>query len=55
MPLGEAIQIFEAVENNGVEPWLFVAENEGHIFKRKPEMEAMSEVILCFLRDHLLH
>ena len=54
VPLGEALQVFEAVERNGGEPWLFVADHEGHIFKRKEVMHAMSEVVLTFLRAQLL-
>ena len=54
VPLGEALQVFEACERNGVEPWLFVAEHEGHIFKRKAEMNTMSEVILTFIKSRLL-
>ena len=54
VPLLEALQIFEAVEANGKEPWLLVAENEGHIFQRQHAMDAVSEVVLMFLQQHLI-
>mmetsp|Transcript_84031 Transcript_84031/g.154141 ORF Transcript_84031/g.154141 Transcript_84031/m.154141 type:complete len:83 (+) Transcript_84031:3-251(+) len=54
VPIKQAFQIFKALEDKGLSPWLFVATNEGHIFQKKNVIDATGEVILTFLKERLL-
>ena len=54
MPLGEVLQIADAVRRNERPCWVMVAKGEGHIFKKKTTMDLNSEIIAVFLQEFLL-
>lgn len=54
VPVSEAEQIVAAVKENGGSPWYLMAANEGHGFKKKPNVDFQTLVMGEFLRKHLL-
>jgi dipeptidyl aminopeptidase/acylaminoacyl peptidase len=53
VPVSEAEQVFAAVQRNGGDPWLMIADNEGHGFARRENQEAQREAETLFFRDVL--
>lgn len=54
VPLYEAEQIAAKVRAAGREVWTLIAENEGHNFGRKDNLDYLTAVSVLFLRKHLL-
>lgn len=54
VPVGEALQITDAVREAGTEVWLMVAPGEGHSFARRPSRDAFYRLFSRFLERHLL-
>ena len=53
VPLFEAEQIARAVETNNVPMWMFVAEDEGHGFKRRQNRDMFYKLLSSFLYRYL--
>ena len=51
----EAEQIVEAVRRNGVPVWYLLAENEGHVFARKENVDYVFYATILFLQERLLN
>ena len=54
VPLGETLQVADAVCSNGHPCWVMVANDEGHIFKRKTTMDFNSHIMAHFLQKFLV-
>ena len=50
----EAEQIVAAARSNGVPVWYLLAENEGHVFARKENVDYVAFATVLFLRERLL-
>lgn len=55
VPLSEAEQIYLTARNNGQDVWYMVADNEGHGFKKKVNIDAYEEAQVQFWRRFLLN
>ncbi|GIX04177.1 MAG: peptidase S9 family protein [Planctomycetaceae bacterium] len=53
VPLAEAEQIVPKVRNQGVEVWTLYADNEGHGFRKRENVDYMTAAITVFLQRHL--
>ncbi len=53
VPVGEALQIVEAVRANGQDVWLMVAHNEGHGFRKKENSDVFRLLQVMFLEEKL--
>jgi dipeptidyl aminopeptidase/acylaminoacyl peptidase len=51
----EAEQIVAAVRRNGVPVWYLLAENEGHVFARKENVDYVFYATILFLQERLLN
>jgi dipeptidyl aminopeptidase/acylaminoacyl peptidase len=51
----EAEQIVAAVRRNGVPVWYLLAENEGHVFARKENVDYVFFATILFLQERLLN
>jgi dipeptidyl aminopeptidase/acylaminoacyl peptidase len=54
VPLSESDNIVKEVSSKGVPTWYVVAKNEGHGFQKKENVDYLREVLLEFMRRHLL-
>jgi dipeptidyl aminopeptidase/acylaminoacyl peptidase len=54
VPASEAAQIADAVRKNNQPVWMMQANDEGHGFKKKANIDRMNIAIAAFLREHLL-
>ncbi len=54
VPASEAIQIIAAVRANAQPVWSMTANDEGHGFKKKVNLDRMRLAVAAFLRQHLL-
>lgn len=54
VPASEADQIVAAVRANGKNVWAMTAQDEGHGFRKKANVDRMRVAITAFLRQHLL-
>eukprot|EP01063_Lacrimia_lanifica_P026953 TRINITY_DN371_c0_g1_i19.p1 TRINITY_DN371_c0_g1~~TRINITY_DN371_c0_g1_i19.p1 ORF type:complete len:319 (+),score=55.38 TRINITY_DN371_c0_g1_i19:2339-3295(+) len=54
VPRSEAEQIHECVAKSGVPVWYMLAEDEGHGFRKKDNIDAYQEAMVAFWRRHLL-
>lgn len=54
VPASEADQIVAAVRANGKKVWAMTAQDEGHGFRKKANVDRMRVAITAFLRQHLL-
>jgi dipeptidyl aminopeptidase/acylaminoacyl peptidase len=54
VPLSESDNIVKEVSGKGVPTWYVVAKNEGHGFQKKENVDYLREVLLEFMRRHLL-
>jgi dipeptidyl aminopeptidase/acylaminoacyl peptidase len=54
VPVSEAEQIVRVVRENNRPVWYMNALNEGHGYRRKENQELLSQVVVLFLREHLL-
>lgn len=54
VPVGEAVQIVEAVRASGNDAWLMVANNEGHGFRKKSNRDLYSALNVHFFEEQLL-
>ena len=54
VPASEADQIVSAVRANGKSVWAMTAQDEGHGFRKKANVDRMRLAITAFLRKHLL-
>lgn len=54
VPASEADQIVAAVRANGKNVWAMTAQDEGHGFRKKANIDRMRLAITAFLRQHLL-
>jgi dipeptidyl aminopeptidase/acylaminoacyl peptidase len=53
VPLSEAEQIAAAVRARGLPVWTFTARNEGHGFRKQPNIERFTALHVQFFLDHL--
>lgn len=54
VPLAEAVRIRDAVRTAGGEVWYLVAEDEGHGFSKKSNVDHQARVTALFLKERLL-
>jgi dipeptidyl aminopeptidase/acylaminoacyl peptidase len=54
VPYQEGEQMVAKVQANGVEVWHLVADNEGHVFARKPNTDYVFYAQVLFAQRHLL-
>lgn len=54
VPFTESEQIVRVVRANGRDVWYMKALNEGHGFRKKPNRDLFDQIIVLFLRRHLL-
>ena len=54
VPLNETLQIADAVRSNGQPCWVMVANEEGHVFKKRTTVDLNSQIIAVFLQKFLL-
>jgi dipeptidyl aminopeptidase/acylaminoacyl peptidase len=54
VPVGEAQQMVAALRANGQRAWYFLAADEGHGFRRKPNAELYRHTVALFLQRHLI-
>jgi dipeptidyl aminopeptidase/acylaminoacyl peptidase len=54
VPESEATQIVSAVRANGKDVWSMTAQDEGHGFRKKANVDRMRLAVTAFLRQHLL-
>ncbi len=54
VPASEAEQIVNAAEKNGKDVWYYLAMDEGHGFKKKPNRDLYNQLAVMFLTKHLL-
>ena len=55
VPYTEAEQIVTAARRNGVPVWYLLADNEGHGYARKPNVDFLFYAMVEFMRAYLLH
>jgi dipeptidyl aminopeptidase/acylaminoacyl peptidase len=53
VPFSEAVQIVEKVRKNGKKVWTVYADNEGHGFRKKENVDYLTATMVLFLRQHL--
>ena len=54
VPVGEAEQIYKTVEESGLEAWYMLAENEGHGFRKKENIDQYQNAMVQFLQKNLV-
>lgn len=54
VPRSEAEQIVQAVRANGRDAWYLLALDEGHGFRKKSNLDRMTDAVVQFLDQHLL-
>jgi dipeptidyl aminopeptidase/acylaminoacyl peptidase len=54
VPYSEAEQIVAAARKNGVPVWYLLADNEGHGFARKANVDFLFYAMILFVEDRLL-
>ena len=54
VPVGEAEQIYKTVKESGLEAWYMLAENEGHGFRKKENIDQYQNAMVQFLQKHLV-
>ena len=54
VPITEALQMYEGVRREGGEPWLRIADDEGHGFKRKSNSDFADAAVALFCKTSLL-
>jgi dipeptidyl aminopeptidase/acylaminoacyl peptidase len=54
VPLGESVQIVQAVRDAGYDVWYMSALNEGHGFRKKENRDLYAQIVVMFLRKHLI-
>ena len=54
VPAGETAQIVEAVRGNGLEVWTILSPDEGHGFRKKPNVDFYRLAVALFWERHLL-
>ncbi len=54
VPKSESIQMYNAVKNNNVPTWYVLANDEGHGFKKKKNIDYYHQVAIAFLKRYLL-
>jgi len=54
VPYTEAEQIVAAARRNGVPVWYLLADNEGHGFARKANVDFLFYTMIAFIEDRLL-
>ncbi len=54
VPVAEARQIFDAVRVAGADPWLMVANDEGHSMKKRDNRDLFYGLMVDFFTQHLL-
>ena len=54
VPVGEAEQIYKTVKENGLEAWYMLAENEGHGFRKKENIDQYQNAMVQFLQKNLV-
>lgn len=54
VPLSEAVQIVAAVRDAGYDVWYMNALNEGHGFRKKENRDLYNQIVVMFLKRHLL-
>ncbi len=54
VPVTESVQIVRDVRDAGYDVWYMNALNEGHGFRKKENRDLYQQIVLMFLREHLL-
>ena len=54
VPVGEAEQIAAAVRESGGEPWVLIADDEGHGFRKKTNRDLYMQLMVHFFETYLL-
>lgn len=54
VPASESAQMRDAVKANGAEVWYLLAENEGHGFAKKANVDFLQCALFMFLQKHVL-
>lgn len=54
VPLSESEQMVAKVRKNGVPVWYLMADNEGHGFRRKPNVDFYNYAVVRFVEEYLL-
>jgi dipeptidyl aminopeptidase/acylaminoacyl peptidase len=54
VPMTESEQMLQAVKKNGVPAWYLLAKDEGHGFKKKPNVDFYGSAVALFLETNLL-
>ena len=54
VPVGEAEQIYKTVKESGLEAWYMLAENEGHGFRKKENIDQYQNAMVQFLQKNLV-
>ena len=54
VPISESEQIVKTVHQQGVPVWYLIGKDEGHGFKKKPNIDFMQNAVTLFLEEHLL-
>lgn len=54
VPVGEAVQIVEALRARGQPVWYMNALNEGHGYRKKENVDAYQQAMVMFFREHLV-
>jgi len=54
VPVTESEQIVEAVRAAGHDVWYMNALNEGHGFRKKANRDLYHQIVVMFLREHLV-
>jgi dipeptidyl aminopeptidase/acylaminoacyl peptidase len=54
VPMNESEQMLQAVKKNGVPAWYLLAKDEGHGFRKKPNVDFYGSAVALFLETHLV-
>jgi len=54
VPASESAQMVEVIRNNGGEVWYFLANDEGHGFRKKGNRQAFEATVMTFLERYLV-
>ena len=54
VPLGESEQMVARIKQNGTPVWYLMAKDEGHGFRKKPNVDFQFYATIMFVRQHLL-
>lgn len=54
VPVTESEQIVKEVRENGNEVWYMNALNEGHGFRKKPNRDLLSQLVVMFFETYLI-